>query len=258
MTQHPDDERPTSGAASPGPGPGSPTDETTPIAGPRPATYGEPPVYGTPAGEPAPAPPPPPPGYGAPAYGSAPYGPAPDYAAAPGYSQPGSGQPGYSQPGYSQPGYGRPGYSQTGYGQATGGVPPTPPPSGGAAAGPGRPPGGGPIGADINEERQWAMFAHLGGVLAIFPLVHLLPALIILTVYRKRSALVRDNAREAVNFQIVVLIALVAVWIINHLPLLPNLVVLVWIFSLVFSVLGAVAASKGERYRYPLTRRFLA
>jgi uncharacterized Tic20 family protein len=41
------------------------------------------------------------------------------------------------------------------------------------------------------------------------------------------------------------------------LPLFPNLVFFVWAFSLIFAVLAAVAASKGERYRYPLTYRFL-
>jgi len=109
----------------------------------------------------------------------------------------------------------------------------------------------------VQEERQWALFAHLGGVLAIFPVIHLLPSLLIFSIYQARSEFIRDQAREALNFQIVVLIAYFAARILNVIPLFPNLVVLVWLFSLVFSVLGAVAASRGERYRYPLTHRFL-
>jgi uncharacterized Tic20 family protein len=113
-----------------------------------------------------------------------------------------------------------------------------------------------PVGA--NEERQWALFAHLGGVLAIFPVVHLLPALVIYAIYQSRSDYIRDQAQEALNFQIVVLIAFFTARILNALPLFPDLVVLVWLFSLVFSVMAAVAAGRGERYRYPLTYRFLS
>jgi uncharacterized Tic20 family protein len=109
----------------------------------------------------------------------------------------------------------------------------------------------------VQEERQWALFAHLGGVLAIFPVLHLLPALVIFSIYQSRSEFVRDQAREALNFQIVILIAYFAARILDWLPLFPNLIFLVWLFSLVFSVIAAVAASRGDRYRYPLTYRFL-
>jgi uncharacterized Tic20 family protein len=102
------------------------------------------------------------------------------------------------------------------------------------------------------------MFAHLGGVLAIFPVLHLLPSLVIFTIYQKRSEFIRDQAREALNFQIVILIGYFAAKILNVLPLFPNLVFVVWAFSLIFSVLAAVAAGKGRRYRYPLTYRFLS
>ena len=144
------------------------------------------------------------------------------------------------------------------------GTPPAPgePPVYGSPAS-GRPPGRGqrpsspgPLGG-AQEEQQWALFAHLGGVLAIFPIIHLLPALLIFAVYGSRSEFVKDQAREALNFQLVVLIAYFAARILNVIPLFPNLVVLVWLFSLIFSVVAAVAASKGTRYRYPITYRFL-
>jgi uncharacterized Tic20 family protein len=88
-------------------------------------------------------------------------------------------------------------------------------------------------------------------------LIHLLPAAVIFAAHQSRSEFIRDQAREALNFQIVILIAFFAARILNWLPFFPNLVALVWMFSLVFSVLAAMAASRGERYRYPLTYRFL-
>jgi uncharacterized Tic20 family protein len=270
MTEHPDDE-PT-------------TPLTTPEGDPAPATYGEPPVYGSPApGGPAPAPPPPPPGYAAPGHGQPGYG-QPGHGQ-PGYGQPGTGQPGHGQPGYGQPGYGQPGYGQPGYGQPGYGPgygqpgyaqagspnqPPTgapgyggppyqpPPPPWGQPAGqaPGSPnPGPNPT---QQEQRQWAMLAHLGGVLALWPVIPLIPALAIFSVYASRDEYIKDQAREALNFQIVVLILYVIARILSALPFFPNFVVLVWIFSLIFSVVGAVTAGRGQRYRYPLTYRFLS
>lgn len=162
----------------------------------------------------------------------------------------------------TQPGHGKPRPPSSGQQPPDGpsgyGAPPPPPPSQGwnrPGGGPQRP---GPLGGGEQEERQWALFAHLGGVLAIFPVVHLLPALAILSIYRTRSDFIQDQAREALNFQIVILIAFFVAKILDVLPLFPNLVWLVWLFSLIFSVLAAVASSRGERYRYPLTYRFLA
>jgi uncharacterized Tic20 family protein len=196
-----------------------------------PPTHGEAPVYGSPAPDgPAPAPPPPPPGYQAPGYGQ-----PPSYGQQPGYGQQQSTPPDYGQPPSGPPGSGPP---TSGWGQPGG--PPAPNPTGG-----------------VQEERQWALFAHLGGVLAIFPVIHLIPALVIFSIYQSRSEFIRDQAREALNFQIVVLIAYFTARILNWLPFFPNLLFLVWLFSLIFSVLAAVAASRGDRYRYPLTYRFL-
>jgi len=46
------------------------------------------------------------------------------------------------------------------------------------------------------------MIAHLGGVLAWFPILPLLPALVIYAMYARRSDFIRDQAREAINFQL--------------------------------------------------------
>jgi uncharacterized Tic20 family protein len=281
MTQQPDDE-PSSPPTTPVPNP-APDD---PAGGePTPAIQGEPPVYGSaPPGGLPPAPPPPPPGYGAPGqtgqtgqpghgqpgYGTPSYGQPPQ--GQPVYGQPVYGQPAYGQPGYGQPGYGQPGYGQSGYGQSGS---PTPPPTGSQGYGtPQQPPppaqwgqpgtGQGPGGAGPGsaatqqEQRQWAMLAHLGGVLALWPVIPLIPALVIFSIYASRDEYIKDQAREALNFQIVVLILYVIARILSALPFFPDFVVLVWIFSLIFSVFGAIAAGRGQRYRYPLTYRFLS
>ena len=58
------------------------------------------------------------------------------------------------------------------------------------------------------EDKQWASFAHLGGILWI------LPSLIIFLVFKDRGAKTRVESKEALNWQITAAIALVALWII--------------------------------------------
>ncbi|HHW50444.1 MAG TPA: DUF4870 domain-containing protein, partial [Pseudoclavibacter sp.] len=62
------------------------------------------------------------------------------------------------------------------------------------------------------QDKQYSFWAHLGGILGI------LPSLIIYLVFKDRSqpsnpVQVRVEAKEALNWQITVLIASVAVWI---------------------------------------------
>jgi uncharacterized Tic20 family protein len=107
------------------------------------------------------------------------------------------------------------------------------------------------------EERQWSVLAHLGGILSYWPILGILPSLIIWAVYNKRGAYVGDQSREALNFQITVLIAWVVAAVISRIPIVPGLTILVWAFSLIFSIVAAISANRGEWYRYPLTFRFV-
>lgn len=205
-------------------------------------------------GEPAYQPPPPPsydqpvsgqpvsgqPGYGAPDYGQpAGYGAQPDYGQPAGYGgQPGygqplpvpvTGQPGYGQPGYGQPGYGQPGYGQPGYGQ---------------------PGPGGPL---TSDERNMALFAHLGGLLLGF-----LAPLVIFLMKKDESRFVRHHAADALNLQIAGLIVVTGISLVSCV--LSFIVIGIftffliipwWIVMVVFAILAAVAANKGEWYKIP-------
>ena len=76
-------------------------------------------------------------------------------------------------------------------------------------------------------------------------------------VMRKESEYVAENAREALNFHISVLIYSICciplVFIIIGVPLL----VVMGISSLILAVVAAVKASDGLCYRYPLTLRLV-
>ncbi len=118
-------------------------------------------------------------------------------------------------------------------------VPPPPPP-----APPLRP----------DQERTWAVVAHL------LPLaVSFLGPLAVWLVCRGRGPFVEHHALESLNFQLTVLGAtmtsvVLAVVTVGLLAPLPFGVLVV---GLVLHVLGAVAASRGEWYRYPVSVRLV-
>ena len=110
------------------------------------------------------------------------------------------------------------------------------------------------------DARMWAMICHLCG-LALFssiPFANIIAPLVIWLLKREEFAFVEQQGKEAINFQISVLIYLVCciplVFILVGIPLM----FLVSIGALVFSIIAAVKANEGVSYRYPLTIRFLS
>ena len=117
-----------------------------------------------------------------------------------------------------------------------------------------------PPGFPSNEERNWAVFAHLGGFalyLLGFALGHVLIPLVIWLVKREESAFIGENALEALNFQISVTLYSIVVgalcFVLVGFLLLPVLIG----FHIVFMIIASVQASQGESYRYPWTLRLL-
>jgi uncharacterized Tic20 family protein len=113
------------------------------------------------------------------------------------------------------------------------------------------------------EDRQWASFAHLGGVLFYF-----LPSLIIWLVFKARGTFTDVEAKEALNFQITLLIAHLANWIVIGAILgvltfgiTSLLSTLIWlallVVSIIFSILGFLKAKDGVHYRYPFAIRLV-
>ena len=98
---------------------------------------------------------------------------------------------------------------------------------------------------DPAQDKQWASFAHLGGILWF------LPSLIIWLVFKDRGRLTDQEAKEALNWQITWIIAWVASQIIGIIIgsftfgigyLIFGLLIpwALYILNLVFSILGFV------------------
>ena len=119
------------------------------------------------------------------------------------------------------------------------------------------------------EDRQWASFAHFGGVLGF------LPSLIIFLVFKDRGALTRQEAKEALNWQITWIAANILLSIVlNILSVIVSVALpypaagaitallglvgfLPYLANLVFSILGGVKVNSGGAYRYPFAIRLI-
>jgi uncharacterized Tic20 family protein len=109
-----------------------------------------------------------------------------------------------------------------------------------------RQPGRAPV--SVSDARTWSLFAHLGGIF-----VPPIPALVIYLVYRDRDPFIRHHAAQALNFQIMLVIAyMVSSWLTF---ILIGIVTgfLTFVCAVVFSVIAAMAANAGHGYTYPLT-----
>lgn len=117
------------------------------------------------------------------------------------------------------------------------------------------------------DERMWAMFAHMSGVVGALLSVNFLPflgPLIIWLVKKDESEFVDDQGKEALNFQLTVLAAtlvlgaLVGVSCLTLLPLVAPLFIVVFILQVVLGIVAAMKANDGELYRYPVNIRFIS
>lgn len=134
------------------------------------------------------------------------------------------------------------------------GYPPPPAPPG---YGPGAPWAGAPSTLSPQDERMWGMFAHLSAFVATLVAMAFLGPLIIMLTMGTRSAFVRRQAVEALNFQITLYIAVTVsallILVVVGIVLLPA-VLIGWV---VLTIMAALAANRGEDYRYPVNLRLV-
>ena len=144
----------------------------------------------------------------------------------------------------------------------TASVPPPPPPAPEPAPpAPGIPP---------QDERQWAMFAHLSALLGGIvtsgwagSIGCFIGPLVIWLVKKDTLPFVDDQGKEALNFNITVGIVFLCLFLLSIMTLGLGLIitvplmVIVGIAWLVLTIIAAMKANEGVAYRYPFTLRLI-
>jgi len=105
----------------------------------------------------------------------------------------------------------------------------------------------------VADERSLAILTHVLGIFTGF-----LGPLVIYLVAKPEQRFAKHHAAESLNFQLTVLIGWVVAWVLALALVGFILMPVLWIGALVFEILAAVAANKGEWYRYPITIRMVS
>ena len=108
------------------------------------------------------------------------------------------------------------------------------------------------------DERLYATFLHLS-LLAHIVLsgFAILVPVIMWIIKKDESPYIADHGREAINFQISLIIYSIIAAIFSIVLIGLPFLLLIPIYALICMVIAAVAANRGELYRYPMTIRFL-
>ncbi len=103
-----------------------------------------------------------------------------------------------------------------------------------------------------NDDKNIATVTHLGGTVFSF-----IPALIVWVLKKDDSEYISSQAREALNFQITVLIAQFIAGVLALILIGFVFMGIIWLANIVLCIIAAISTSKGETYRYPLTLRLI-
>jgi uncharacterized Tic20 family protein len=102
------------------------------------------------------------------------------------------------------------------------------------------------------DARMWAMLCHLLGLFTSF-----VGPLIIWSLKKEEDPFIDNQGKEALNFQITVLIAGIVSALLTFICIGALLGVAVTIVDIIFCIIACVKANGGEAYRYPVSIRFI-
>jgi hypothetical protein len=108
------------------------------------------------------------------------------------------------------------------------------------------------------DEKNWGVFCHAAAFAGlVVPLGNVIGPLVIWLIKKDQYPFVDYNARQAMNFQITFLIAMVASAVLSFVVIGILMLIGFSIFALVHTIRAMVAAGRGEYFVYPWTIQFI-
>ena len=122
-----------------------------------------------------------------------------------------------------------------------------------------------PSGTPSAEERQWGLFGHLSSLAGLFTggIGNIVGPLIIWLIKKDTMPFAADQAKEALNFNITLLIVGVVLIVVTLVTFFIAAIItiplgiLLGIAWLVLTIIAAMKANEGVAYRYPFTLRLV-
>lgn len=113
--------------------------------------------------------------------------------------------------------------------------------------------------ASSKDEQNWAMYCHLSALSGfVIPFGNVLGPLVIWVMKKDTMPLVAEHGKEALNFQITVLIAFIVAAASTLILIGFLLMPIVGIAALVMTIMAVVKVSGGQLdYKYPFSLRLI-
>ena len=115
-----------------------------------------------------------------------------------------------------------------------------------------------------NDERTWALIGHLSAFSAFVTGIGcILGPLVVWLIKRDTLPFAGEQAKEALNFNITVALAFVALWGLTFITfgigivLTGPLMLVIGVAWIVLVIVAAIKANEGVAYRYPMTLRLV-
>ena len=113
------------------------------------------------------------------------------------------------------------------------------------------------------DQQTWRVLAHASAFIQFIGVPSVIGPLVVWLI-RRDDPVVEPHARDALNFQLSILIYFAAGVVVAFLAaitivglvvtgLIVILLLILFVLELVFALLGTLAASRGERYAYPMS-----
>jgi len=109
------------------------------------------------------------------------------------------------------------------------------------------------------EARQWGMICHIIALVGLAGngIGFLVAPLVVWLVKKREHPFVDDQGKEAVNFQLTMLLAFVISFVLAFFVIGFFFLLILMILAIVMPIVAAIKANEGEYYRYPFTIRFI-
>lgn len=108
------------------------------------------------------------------------------------------------------------------------------------------------------DERTWGMLCHLSAFAGfIIPFGGIIAPLVIWLIKKDEMAFVNDQGKEAVNFQITLMIAAILCGLLMIIGIGFLLLFALVVYALVMIIIAAMKANEGVHYRYPYALRLI-
>jgi len=108
------------------------------------------------------------------------------------------------------------------------------------------------------DEKMWGMLCHLSALAGfVIPFGNIIGPLVIWMLKKDEFPHVNDQGKESLNFQISLMIYIIAAAILIIIAVGILLLIFLAVYGLVMIIIASLKANEGVKYRYPFTIRLI-